>query len=283
MIEKNLLIALAKAIYGIRRKTLLFLLLSITFNPFSLYSETVRDSAYFDGLIQKFDGDDMEARSSIIDFYIDSVGATSNDFLKFITFVATPSDFSKQQKARIFDTVSTKYNDTRILTLMKFFKDKTYIPIVKQWYAKSDKRGRFMYESLLFEFDDSCIWEQWEVTMRNCTKASKVVPTQIARYLPVICGKLPNRRLCNCLLDFIIDHQNQYFVTKDQGITEFDDVVYFMSFFLSGRLKGFPDAFMFSKFEHSNSNERYVSFSKVDKETILKWCKMHRRDYEFEQ
>lgn len=264
------------------KKALLFLQL-LTFNHFSICAETTRDTLYWENLVQKFELDDSNEKSSIIDYYIDSVGVTSNDFLKFITLVATPSDFSQQQKNRMFDSTATKYSDTRILTFLKFFKDKSYIPTVKKWYTKSDKRGRFMYESLMFQFGDSNVCDQWESTMRNCTKGSKVVSGLIAKYIPVICGQFPNRRFCDCILDFMIEHQNQYFTTKDRGITEYDDVVYFISFFLTDRLKGFPDAFAFNKFEHGNSIEKYVSFTKADKDIIIKWCKIHRRDYEFEE
>ena len=105
----------------------------------------------------------------------------------------------------------------------------------------------------------------------------------IGQYLPLICGRFPDRRFCDCVLDFIINHQNQYFVYKDyNGDIEYDDVVYFISFFLVDRLKGFPDAFAFNKYVRNVGRNRYVSFTQADKDRIIKWCKLHRRDYEFE-
>lgn len=276
------------------RKTLLFLI-ALIFNTFSICAEStdndsilvdsvknVKELSYVEVLNQKFEYGDSQVKSSVIDIYIDSVGVTSNDFLKFITFTATPTDFSRQQKNRIFDIASTKYNETRILTYFHFFKDRSYIPIVKTWYAKSDKRGKFTYESLMFEFGDKEVSDMWEGALKSCSKANKTLPSIIGQLFPVICGRFPDRRFCDLVLDFMIDHENQYFVFKDnKGFSEFDDVVYYISFFLVDRIKGFPDAFVFNKFERSSFTERYVSFARADRETILKWCKMHRRDYQF--
>lgn len=260
------------------------LLATLTFCPISVYADSVdRDTLFIDSLKVQFDLDDPVIKSGVIDFYIDSIGVASNDFLKFITLVATPYDFSKPQIKRIFDTASVQYNETRILTYLKYFNDKSYVPLVKEWFKKSDKRGKNLYESILFEFGDKEIADQWENSMRGCSTVKKTIPMTIGQYLPLICGRFPDRRFCDCVLDFIINHQNQYFVYKDyNGDIEYDDVVYFISFFLVDRLKGFPDAFAFNKYVRNVGRNRYVSFTQADKDRIIKWCKLHRRDYEFE-
>lgn len=268
----------------IMNNVLSFLLAALTFCPFSVFADTLdRDTIFIDSLNVRFNLDDPVIKSGVIDFYIDSIGVASNDFLKFITFVATPYDFSKPQIKRIFDTASTQYNETRILTYLKYFNDKSYVPIVKEWFKKSDKRAKTLYESILFEFGDKEIIDQWENSMRGCSTVSKMIPMSISQYLPIICGRFPDRRFGDCVLDFIINHQNQYFVYKDyNGDIEYDDVVYFISFFLVDRLKGFPDAFTFNKYVRTVGRNRYVSFTQADKDRIIKWCKQHRRDYEFE-
>lgn len=260
------------------------LLATLTFCPISVYADSVdRDTLFIDSLKVRFDLDDPVIKSGVIDFYIDSIGVVSNDFLKFITLVATPYDFSKPQIKRIFDTASVQYNETQILTYLKYFNDKSYVPLVKEWFKKSDKRGKNLYESILFEFGDKEIADQWENSMRGSSTVNKTIPIAIGQYLPLICGRFPDRRFCDCVLDFIINHQNQYFVYKDyNGDIEYDDVVYFISFFLVDRLKGFPDAFAFNKYVRNVGRNRYVSFTQADKDRIIKWCKLHRRDYEFE-
>lgn len=264
---------------------LLLLLVSLAFDTLSICAETINsDSLFVDTLALKFEAEDPRQKSSIIDHYIDDVGVTSNEFMAFITRVATPYDFSQAQKNRIFDTASTKYDDTRIITFLNYFKESAYIPVVKKWFAKSDKRGKFLYESSMIEFGDKEIADQWLTTLREYSKANKTVPMLISQYFPVICRKFPNRKYCDCVIDFLIDHQNQYFVIKDYtGNYEYYDVVYYLSFFLTDRLKGFPDAFMYNKFERTNENKRWVSFSRADKDIIIKWCKMHRRDYDFDE
>lgn len=268
----------------IMNKLLSLLLATLAFCSFPVSAEPVdRDTVFIDSLNVRFNLDDPVIKSGVIDFYIDSIGVASNDFLKFITLVATPYDFSKPQINRIFDTASTQYNETRILTYLKYFNDKSYIPIVKEWFVKSDKRAKSLYESILFEFGDKEISDQWENNMRGCSTVNKMIPMSIGQYLPVICGRFPDRRFCDCVLDFVINHQNQYFVYKDyNGDIEYDDVVYFISFFLVDRLKGFPDAFAFNKYVRNIGKNRYVSFTQADKDRIIKWCKLHRRDYEFE-
>ncbi len=268
----------------ILNKLLSLLLAALTFCPFSVFADTLdRDTIFIDSLNVRFNLDDPVIKSGVIDFYIDSIGVASNDFLNFITHVATPYDFSKPQIKRIFDTASTQYNETRILTYLKYFNDKSYVPIVKEWFKKSDKRAKTLYESILFEFGDKEISDQWENSMRGCSTVNKMIPMTISQYLPVICGRFPDRRFGDCVLDFIINHQNQYFVYKDyNGDIEYDDVVYFISFFLVDRLKGFPDAFSFNKYMRTVGRNRYVSFNQADKDRIIKWCKLHRRDYEFE-
>jgi hypothetical protein len=260
------------------------LLATLTFCPISVYADSVdRDTLFIDSLKVRFNLDDPVIKSGVIDFYIDSIGVASNDFLKFITLVATPYDFSKPQIKRIFDTASVQYNETRILTYLKYFNDKSYVPLVKEWFKKSDKRGKNLYESILFEFGDKEIADQWENSMRGCSTVNKTIPIAIGQYLPLICGRFPDRRFCDCVLDFMINHQNQYFVYKDyNGDIEYDDVVYFISFFLVDRLNGFPDAFAFNKYVRNVGRNRYVSFTQADKDRIIKWCKLHRRDYEFE-
>ena len=260
------------------------LLATLTFCPISVYADSVdRDTLFIDSLKVRFNLDDPVIKSGVIDFYIDSIGVASNDFLKFITLVATPYDFSKPQIKRIFDTASVQYNETRILTYLKYFNDKSYVPLVKEWFKKSDKRGKNLYESILFVFGDKEIADQWENSMRGCSTVNKTIPMTIGQYLPLICGRFPDRRFCDCVLDFMINHQNQYFVYKDyNGDIEYDDVVYFISFFLVDRLKGFPDAFAFNKYVRNVGRNRYVSFTQADKDRIIKWCKLHRRDYEFE-
>ena len=260
------------------------LLATLTFCPILVYADSVdSDTLFIDSLKVRFDLDDPVIKSGVIDFYIDSIGVASNDFLKFITLVATPYDFSKPQIKRIFDTASVQYNETRILTYLKYFNDKSYVPLVKEWFKKSDKRGKNLYESILFEFGDKEIADQWENSMRGCSTVNKTIPIAIGQYLPLICGRFPDRRFCDCVLDFIINHQNQYFVYKDyNGDIEYDDVVYFISFFLVDRLKGFPDAFAFNKYVRNVGRNRYVSFTQADKDRIIKWCKLHRSDYEFE-
>ncbi len=242
-----------------------------------------KDTLFLKRLNDRFSAGDAAEKSSVIDFYIDSVGVASNDFLKFITFTASPFDFTKQQKTRIFDSASTKYNETRILTYLNFFKDHNFIPLVKEWYEKSDKRGKFTYESLMFEFRDKEVSDMWEGALKSCSKSTKTVPAVIGKMFPVICGRFPDRRFCDLIIDFMIDHESQYFVFKEKGFSEFDDVVYYISFFLVDRVKGFPDAFVFNKYERSSGLERYVSFARADRELILKWCRAHRRDYEFEE
>lgn len=268
----------------ILNKLLSLLLAILAFCSIPVSAEPVdRDTVFIDSLNVRFNLDDPVIKSGVIDFYIDSIGVASNDFLKFITLVATPYDFSKPQINRIFDTASTQYNETRILTYLKYFNDKSYIPIVKEWFVKSDKRAKSLYESILFEFGDKEISDQWENNMRGCSTVNKMIPMSIGQYLPVICGRFPDRRFCDCVLDFVINHQNQYFVYKDyNGDIEYDDVVYFISFFLVDRLKGFPDAFAFNKYVRNIGKNRYVSFTQADKDRIIKWCKLHRRDYEFE-
>ena len=265
-------------------KHLSLLLATLTFCPISVYADSVdRDTLFIDSLKVRFNLDDPVIKSGVIDFYIDSIGVASNDFLKFITLVVTPYDFSKPQIKRIFDTASVQYNETRILTYLKYFNDKSYVPLVKEWFKKSDKRGKNLYESILFEFGDKEIADQWENSMRGCSTVNKTIPMTIGQYLPLICGRFPDRRFCDCVLDFMINHQNQYFVYKDyNGDIEYDDVVYFISFFLVDRLKGFPDAFAFNKYVRNVGRNRYVSFTQADKDRIIKWCKLHRRDYEFE-
>lgn len=268
------------------KKALLLLLISLSFVSFSFGAETKgRDTLFIDSLNSRFaSAEDPVLKSSIIDFYIDSIGVKSNDFLKFITLVATKYDFTKEQKERIFQISSALPKDTRIITYFNFFKDRSYIPVLKQWYAKSDKRAKFLYESTLYEYDDKEIKDQWANALRGCSKANKTVSSLIGQLFPIICSHFPDRKFCDIVLDFLIEHQNQYFVIRDMsGVREYNDVVYFLSFFLVDRLKGFPDAFIFNKFERSSSNgdERYVSFSKADKEIIVKWCRAHRRDYEF--
>mgnify|MGYP003547606310 CR=1 FL=1 len=137
------------------------LLATLTFCPILVYADSVdRDTLFIDSLKVRFNLDDPVIKSGVIDFYIDSIGVASNDFLKFITLVATPYDFSKPQIKRIFDTASVQYNETRILTYLKYFNDKSYVPLVKEWFKKSDKRGKNLYESILFEFGDKEIADQ---------------------------------------------------------------------------------------------------------------------------
>lgn len=265
------------------KKVLLTLLLSLILNPFSICAQTKgRDSVYFEQLNKRYEVGSAEAKSSIINFYIDSIGVTSNEFLKFMTVVAMPFDFSDSQKKRLFDTASTKYKETRILAFLNYFREKEYVPVVKTWYEKSDKRGRFLYESLLFEFGDKDVDELWTTTLRNCSKVVINLPPVMSQYFPVICGKFPERKYCDMVIDFMIDHQNQYFVCKDYtGKSEFDDVVYYISFFLADRVKGFPDPFSFKQYVRTSEKGRTVAFSKADKDVIIRWCKAHRRDYEF--
>ncbi len=279
------------------KKFLLILFVSLALLPVSVCSQTKKspqakktkvqnnkDTVFIRQLNDRFTSGDASAKSAVIDLYIDSVGVASNDFLKFITLTASPFDFSTQQKNRIFDSASTKYNETRILTYLNFFRERAYIPIVKEWYAKSDKRGKFTYESLMFEFGDKEVRDLWEGALKSCSKTTKTVPSVIGNLFPVICGKFPDRRFCDLIIDFLVDHESQYFVFKDmKGITEYDDVVYYISFFLVDRVKGFPDAFVFNKYERSSGTERYVSFTRSDREIIMKWCRTHRRDYEFEE
>lgn len=266
------------------KKILLILFVSLVLLPFSIRAYSVeRDSAYYENLHKKFETGTPSTKSSIINFYIDSIGAVSNEFFKFMSVVATPFDFDDQQKDRMFEIASTKYSDTRILAFLNYFREKKYIPIVKGWYEKSDKRGRFLYESLLFEFGDKDVIELWTTTLRNCSRVVINLPPVMSQYFPVICGKFPDRRYSDLIIDFMIDHQNQYFVCKDySGKTEFDDVVYYLSLFLSDRIKGFPDPFSFKQYVRTSEKGKTVAFSKSDKEIIIRWCKVHRKDYEFE-
>ncbi len=265
------------------KRVLLTLLVSLVLNPFTICVHSIeRDSVYFENLNKKFEKGTSSVKSSVINFYIDSIGVSSNELLKFMTVVAMPMDFSKNQKDRLFDSASTKFNDTKILAFLNYFRDKSYVPIVKEWYEKSDKRGRFLYESLLFEFGDKDVDELWTTTLRNCSKVVINLPPVMSQYFPVVCGKFPQRKYCDLVIDFMIDHQNQYFVNKDYtGVTEFDDVVYYLSFFLADRVKGFPDPFSFKQYMRTSEKGRTVAFSKADKDVIIRWCKVHRRDYEF--
>ena len=86
----------------IMNKLLSLLLATLAFCSFPVSAEPVdRDTVFIDSLNVRFNLDDPVIKSGVIDFYIDSIGVASNDFLKFITLVATPYDFSKPQINRI--------------------------------------------------------------------------------------------------------------------------------------------------------------------------------------
>ena len=61
------------------------LLATLTFCPISVYADSVdRDTLFIDSLKVRFNLDDPVIKSGVIDFYIDSIGVASNDFLKFM-------------------------------------------------------------------------------------------------------------------------------------------------------------------------------------------------------